>query len=41
MDQGGSTTMWVKGQENGGVVSNAGYGARNVANALFIEALSV
>jgi len=23
MDQGGSTTMWVKGQPNNGVVSNS------------------
>jgi len=46
MDQGGSTTMWVKQQEGAegtagnGVVSNAGGGvggARNVANAFFIE----
>ena len=43
MDQGGSTTMWVKQQEGAegtagdGVVSYAGGGARNVANALFIE----
>lgn len=41
MDQGGSTTMWIKGQapENNGVVSYSGGGARNVANGLFIELL--
>jgi exopolysaccharide biosynthesis protein len=33
MDQGGSTTMWVKGQ---GVVSNPGHGLRNLANGLFV-----
>jgi exopolysaccharide biosynthesis protein len=41
MDQGGSTTMWIKGQapENNGVVSYSGGGARNVANGLFVELL--
>ena len=43
MDQGGSTTMWVKDAKNtagsDGVVSNAGGGARNVANGLFIVAV--
>jgi len=40
MDQGGSTTMWVKGapsMDGDGVVSYAGGGARNVANAMFVE----
>jgi len=40
MDQGGSTTMWVKGAPSvygDGVVSFAGGGARNVANAMFVE----
>lgn len=48
MDQGGSTTMWVKGvnPNRDGVVSRSHNtrpveedGARNVANALFIELL--
>jgi len=40
MDQGGSTTMWVKGADSAsgdGVVSYSGGGARNVANGLFVE----
>lgn len=39
MDQGGSTTMWVKQAPGDGTVTNAidGGSARNVANALFIE----
>jgi hypothetical protein len=42
MDQGGSTTMWVKKEEGSGgtadgVVSYSGGGARNVANGFFIE----
>ena len=37
MDQGGSTTMWVKGAPGDGVVSYAGGSARNVANSLFVE----
>lgn len=41
MDQGGSTTMFVRGQPNNGIVSkaNSGGGARNVANGLFVELL--
>ena len=39
MDQGGSTTAWVAGAPNDGIVSNAGGGARAVANGLFIQAL--
>ena len=45
MDQGGSTTMWIKSQTststNGdGVVSYSGGGARNVANGFFVEIIS-
>jgi len=41
MDQGGSTTMWVRDAtkntpDQNGVVSNAGGSARNVANGLFV-----
>jgi len=37
MDQGGSTTMYVEGEGVDNVVSYAGGGARQVANALFIS----
>jgi exopolysaccharide biosynthesis protein len=49
MDQGGSTTMWIKGENpsKNGVVSRAtntepaeNEGARNIANGLFIELIS-
>lgn len=33
MDQGGSTTMWVKGK---GIVSNPGAGTRNIFSSLFV-----
>jgi hypothetical protein len=33
-DQGGSTTMWVRG---GGTVTNPGQGVRNIFSALFVE----
>lgn len=36
MDQGGSTTMWIRGQPNDGIVSNPGLGQRNVFNGLFV-----
>ena len=36
-DQGGSTTMWVAGEPNSGIVSNAGGGARAVASGLFVQ----
>lgn len=36
-DQGGSTTMFVSGESNNGIVSNAGGGARAVANGLFVQ----
>jgi len=36
MDQGGSTTMWVKGAPGTGVVSNPGAGTRNIFGALCI-----
>ena len=39
MDQGGSTTMFVRGQGETGIVSNGGGGGRNIANGLFIEKL--
>ncbi len=35
-DQGGSTTMWVKGA---GIVSNPDRGVRSVFSGLFVEAL--
>lgn len=38
MDQGGSTTMWIKASDApDGVVTNSGGGARNVANGFFVE----
>lgn len=37
MDQGGSTTMWVKGEPNQGIVSNPGSGERSIFNGLFIK----
>jgi len=49
MDQGGSTTMWIKGENpsKNGVISRAtntepaeNEGARNIANGLFIEVIS-
>lgn len=36
MDQGGSTTMWVKGQPGDGVVSNSGGGPRSINSGVFI-----
>lgn len=37
MDQGGSTTMWIKGQPHNGIVSNPGSGgARAIYNGLFL-----
>ena len=36
MDQGGSTTMWVKGQGADGIVSHAGGGTRNINSGLFL-----
>ncbi len=36
MDQGGSTTMFVAGQPNGGIVTNPGSSPRNIYNGLFI-----
>ena len=38
MDQGGSTTMWVKGL---GVISNPGRGTRNIFSALMVEEVGV
>ena len=49
MDQGGSTTMWIKGErpDRGGVVSRSHSSVpdiddtpRNVANGVFVELLS-
>lgn len=36
MDQGGSTTMWVRGAPGNGVVSNPGAGARNIYGGLCV-----
>ena len=36
MDQGGSTTMWVRGQPNGGVVSRNEWAPRSIYSALFV-----
>jgi hypothetical protein len=36
MDQGGSTTMWINGQGNNGIVSNSGGGPRSIASGLFL-----
>jgi len=36
MDQGGSTTMWINGQENNGIVSFSGGGPRAIASGLFL-----
>ena len=36
MDQGGSTTMWVKGRPNDGVVSANQWAPRRVYSALFV-----
>jgi hypothetical protein len=36
MDQGGSTTMFVAGQPDNGIVSHSGGGARAIASALFL-----
>jgi hypothetical protein len=38
MDQGGSTTMWVKGQANDGIVSSSGSGTRAINSGLFVVA---
>jgi hypothetical protein len=35
-DQGGSTTMWVKGEPNDGVVSVNEWAPRSVYSALFV-----
>ncbi len=37
MDQGGSTTMWIKQAPGDGTVTQSGGGARNVANGFFVE----
>ena len=39
MDQGGSTTMFVKGQGTDGIVSNPGDGARPIFTGLFLAAV--
>ena len=36
MDQGGSTTMFINGQPNNGIVSNPGQGPRVIASALML-----
>lgn len=36
MDQGGSTTMFVAGKGNAGIVSNPGSSPRNIFNGLFL-----
>ena len=36
MDQGGSTTMFINGQPNNGIVSNPGQGPRAIASALML-----
>ena len=36
MDQGGSTTMWVKGQPSDGIVSSSGGGTRAINSGLFV-----
>jgi len=38
MDQGGSTTMYVKGQPSNGIVTNPGQGVRNIFSGLFLVA---
>jgi hypothetical protein len=36
MDQGGSTTMWVRGESNDGIVSNPGVSVRHIYDGLFV-----